>query len=180
MALITQEYGALTDMATQKLIAPVFLTNVASVALDIGDLFIINNTLYKATAAIAVDDPISVGTGSGDNAIEASTVSQELRGGLKSTTTWSVAYNKAQSYIIVNFTFFHSSQTREVNILVFKDNLESTNHYVVGTGGAFSSGGSTYDILAQVAVSTSGMFSYYLFVNSTNVADTATIKYFYD
>ena len=168
-----------SDRATQKLIAPIQEDLTAVQAYAVGEMFIFNNVLYKATSAISLGDTIAIGT----NADVAGTIADAYGAygrGLKSTSTWSDAYSKAQSFIIVNFVFVYSTVTREVNILVLKDNIESTEHYVTGTGGAFSSGGSNLNVLAQVAVSTSGISNYYLFVNSTNVVNTATIKYFYD
>lgn len=74
MSIIRQDYGNLADMATQQLLAPIFPTLVATKAVSKDGLFIINNTLYKATANIAQNAQIVVGT----NASLASTISEEL------------------------------------------------------------------------------------------------------
>ena len=74
MSIIRQDYGNLADMATQQLLAPIFPTLVATKAVSKDGLFIINNTLYKATADIAQDAQIVVGT----NAELASTIAEEL------------------------------------------------------------------------------------------------------
>ena len=71
-------YGDLADMATQQLLAPILFSLVSPTAFAVGDLFIFNNTLYKATATISVGDAISIGTGAGDNAVEANTLAEEL------------------------------------------------------------------------------------------------------
>ena len=81
MSIIRQDYGNLADMATQQLLAPIFPTLVATKAVSKDGLFIINNTLYKATANIAQDAQIVVGT----NASLASTVSEELTSELNTT-----------------------------------------------------------------------------------------------
>ena len=76
MSIIRQDYGNLADMATQQLLAPIFPTLVATKAVSKDGLFIINNTLYKATADIVQNAQIVVGT----NAALASTMAEELMG----------------------------------------------------------------------------------------------------
>lgn len=74
--ILSENFGDLQDMATQHMLAPVFLTPYASVALAAGDLFIYQNELYKATAAIAQNAAINFG--SGGNATAAGTLAEEL------------------------------------------------------------------------------------------------------
>lgn len=69
-----EEDGDFLDMATQHMLAPIFSGLKAEKALSKDDLFIINSTLYKATADIALNATITIGT----NASLASTVSEEL------------------------------------------------------------------------------------------------------
>ena len=76
--ILQENFGSLQDMATQHLLAPVFLTNVATVSISNGGLFIIDNVLYRATSHISNGETISIGTGTGDNAVEASTIGQEM------------------------------------------------------------------------------------------------------
>ena len=78
MSIIKQDFGSFQDMATQHMLAPIFPTLVATQALNIGDLFIFNNELYKATKAIASGAAISIGTGANDNATSASTLAEEM------------------------------------------------------------------------------------------------------
>lgn len=80
MSIIRQDYGTVGDSPSQAMIAPVFYTYVATAEVPIGHLFIIDNTLFKATSNIAVNDPISIGTGSGDNAVLANSATEELIG----------------------------------------------------------------------------------------------------
>lgn len=68
------EDGDFKDMTTQHMLAPIFSGLKAEKALSKGDLFIINDTLYKATANIALNATITIGT----NAELASTISEEL------------------------------------------------------------------------------------------------------
>jgi len=76
--IIEQDFSSLgVDVVTQQLIAPVMLGMVANQVFSIGDEFIVNSTLYKATKAIAIGDTISVGTGANDNCVVADTVTQQ-------------------------------------------------------------------------------------------------------
>ena len=75
MSIIRQNYSdCYSDMVTRSMLAPIFPTLVATKAVSKDGLFIINNTLYKATADIAPDAQIVVGT----NAELASTIAEEL------------------------------------------------------------------------------------------------------
>lgn len=81
MSMITEEFGVIPpDIQTQMLIAPVMGEMIATQAFAIGEQFIVNSTLYKATKAIAIGDTISVGTGANDNCILSDTISQQIKG----------------------------------------------------------------------------------------------------
>lgn len=78
MAIIKQDYGSFQDMATQHIVAPVQLTAVADKNYAIGDLFIFNNELYKATSAITSGEDIIFKPETGYNAEVASTIAEEI------------------------------------------------------------------------------------------------------
>ena len=79
--IIKQDYGSLgNDVQTQMLIAPVLSEMVATQAFAIGEQFIVNNTLYKATKAIAIGDTISVGTSASDNCVLSDSITQQIKG----------------------------------------------------------------------------------------------------
>lgn len=79
MSMITEEFGVIPpDVQSQMLIAPVMGEMIATQAFAIGEQFIVNSTLYKATKAIAIGDTISVGTGANDNCIISPTISQQI------------------------------------------------------------------------------------------------------
>lgn len=80
MSMITEEFGVIPpDIQTQMLIAPVMGEMIATQAFAIGEQFIVNSTLYKATKAIAIGDTISVGTSANDNCILSDTISQQIK-----------------------------------------------------------------------------------------------------
>ena len=80
MSMITEEFGVIPpDIETQMLIAPVMGEMIATQAFAIGEQFIVNSTLYKATKAIAIGDTISVGTGANDNCVLSDTIAQQLK-----------------------------------------------------------------------------------------------------
>ena len=63
MSIIRQDYGGIgTDIVTQQLIAPVLADMVADRAFAVGEQFIVDSVLYKATSAIAQNDPLVIGT----------------------------------------------------------------------------------------------------------------------
>ena len=64
-----------SDATTQKMIAPVINTLVATKTWSVGDEFIYAGVLYKVISAIAIGDTIVLG--SGGNADTASTISEE-------------------------------------------------------------------------------------------------------
>ena len=72
-----------SDKLTQPIIAPVQDTLVAKQNYAVGDEFIYNNGLYKATAVINATDPITIGT----NAVAVPSVMEQLREKTLSGTT---------------------------------------------------------------------------------------------
>lgn len=64
-------------MATIAMIAPTEKSNAASRAYTVGKYFCWHGLLYKATAAISVNDQISPGTGADDNCLQ-TTVMEEI------------------------------------------------------------------------------------------------------
>ena len=81
MSIIEQNFNKIPpDIETQMLIAPVLGEMIATQAFAVGEQFIVNSTLYKATKAIAIGDMISVGTGANDNCILSDSITQQLKG----------------------------------------------------------------------------------------------------
>lgn len=79
MSMITELFGQIpNDIETQMLIAPVLSEMIATQAFAINDQFIVNNTLYKATKAIAIGDTISVGTSTNDNCVLSDSITQQM------------------------------------------------------------------------------------------------------
>lgn len=79
MSIIKQDYGSLgNDVQTQMLIAPVLSNMVATQPFAIGEQFIVDNVLYKATKAIAIGDAISVGTGTTNNCVLSDSITQQM------------------------------------------------------------------------------------------------------
>lgn len=79
MSIIKQDYGSLgNDVQTKMLIAPVLAEMVATQPFAIGDQFIVDNILYKATKAIAIGDAISVGTGTTNNCVLSDNITQQI------------------------------------------------------------------------------------------------------
>lgn len=80
MSIIKQDYGSLgNDVQTQMLIAPVLSNMVATQVFAVGDQFIVDNVLYKATKAIAIGDTISVGTSASDNCVLSDSITQQIQ-----------------------------------------------------------------------------------------------------
>lgn len=81
MSIIKQDYGSFQDMATQHMLAPILqnLVNTTGAVIFAGSYFIFNNELYKATADIAANATIVIGTTSGCNANYAKTITEEMR-----------------------------------------------------------------------------------------------------
>ena len=93
MSMITEEFGVIPpDIQTQMLIAPVMGEMIATRAFAIGEQFIVNSTLYKATKAIAIGDTISVGTGANDNCILSDSITQQLDGVINITPTFNSGF----------------------------------------------------------------------------------------
>lgn len=73
-----------SDNATQKILAPTQETLIAKQAYALGDLFIYNNGLYKATSAINSGAAITIGS-SGNAEASSKTVVEELNASVKRT-----------------------------------------------------------------------------------------------
>lgn len=103
--VIRQDYGSLeNDVQTQMLIAPVLAEMVATQTFAIGDRFIVNNTLYKATKAIAIGDTISVGTSASDNCVLSDMITQQIK-----VTPWmslvsGVIYRKVGNIVFISIS----------------------------------------------------------------------------
>ena len=94
--IIRQDYGTLgTDVQTQTLIAPVLVDMVADRAFAVGDQFIVDSVLYKATAVIAQDDPLVVGT----NCKVSDTVTQNIKSVVDQINT-----NEARTFFKITHT----------------------------------------------------------------------------
>lgn len=101
MAIIRQDYGQMTDVITQQLIAPVLGAMVADRNFTIGDQFIVNNTLYKITAAtVASGTDLVVGT----NCAVSDTITQQMKDTVMAsiTATSSMTYAEALGSLGVN------------------------------------------------------------------------------
>lgn len=121
-----------SDKATQHLLAPVQDDLVAVQDYKVGDVFIFNNGLYKVTDDIDTSDPIIIGSGAGCNAdVSTQTIYEETRNGLKSTNSWTDAYSKATSFILVTVEFLHNNNTMCESFLILKDSITNSDKYNV-------------------------------------------------
>ena len=86
MSIIKQDYGSFQDMATQHMLAPILqnLINTTGAVISAGSYFIFNNELYKATADIAANATIVVGT----NAAAAKTITEEMNDIIKAPVSY--------------------------------------------------------------------------------------------
>lgn len=131
MSMITEEFGVIPpDIQTQMLIAPVMGEMIATQAFAIGEQFIVNSTLYKATKAIAIGDTISVGTGANDNCILSDTIVQQLKAIPKEfTTTVSDVFS---SYTNVDATAIVANGDI-IELRVFTKSITTNSWNTVGT-----------------------------------------------
>lgn len=132
---------------TQQLIAPVFLSLVATTPLKKNELFIYDNQLYKVTADIAQNDPIVVGT----NAKLANTINDEIF--VEDISEWIYSNNFNSIYYayrigkVVHFAVYTNNVTIAandgVNILLLRGTAPTRLYPVLSSGG-----GSTYTALS--------------------------------
>ena len=126
---------------TQQLIAPVFFSLVASTPLNSGNLFIYNNTLYKATADIAQDAPIII-SGSGANAVETDNVANTE----KKLTVMNVEYVGSGNVSLNADTFAEVTLTSNTTI-------SATDYYVGGVNRMWGNTGTTRPEILITAIS---------------------------
>lgn len=99
----------------------------------------------------------------------------EFGGGLNKTSSWTDAYSKAKSFIIVSYKFTFNAYQRVAFAFIPKDEVSTSDLFFVGTGGSFTS----INLFTQARVTTSSIINYVL-ANGDDITSTATIKYYYD